>query len=56
MNCVLHGEFPSKGQPKVAFFLAPWVPAEEDRQRYTAHVQMPVFKVDDWVFLLGVFF
>ncbi|CAN0414627.1 unnamed protein product [Laminaria digitata] len=47
MACVLHGDFTSKDQPKVAFYLAPWAPAEEDRKRYTAHVQMPVFKVGE---------
>lgn len=26
MACVLHGEFHTKDQPKVAFFLAPWIP------------------------------
>ena len=55
MGCVLHGEFPIKGQPKVSFFLAPWLPAEEDRHRYSAHVQMPVFKVGDLRFLFGGF-
>ena len=28
MTCVLHGEFRTKEQPKVAFFLAPWIPPE----------------------------
>ena len=28
MTCVLHGEFRAKDQPKVAFFLAPWIPPE----------------------------
>eukprot|EP00903_Cladosiphon_okamuranus_P010963 g10354.t1 len=28
MTCVLHGEFRAKEQPKVAFFLAPWIPPE----------------------------
>lgn len=28
MTCVLHGEFRAKEQPKLAFFLAPWIPPE----------------------------
>ncbi|CAM9975433.1 unnamed protein product, partial [Hapterophycus canaliculatus] len=30
MACVLHGEFHTKEQQKVAFFLAPWVPPERN--------------------------
>lgn len=26
--CVLHGEFRAKEQPKVSFYLAPWIPPE----------------------------
>ncbi|CAN0125956.1 unnamed protein product [Pylaiella littoralis] len=30
MACVLHGEFRAKEQPKVSFFLAPWMPPERN--------------------------